>query len=199
MIFQEDSFPEDLPSFSLNNTDLRRLCAREASRFSYSKSTWTFPLYKKSVNWQNRTMEKPWGMMGLFNVSDHNRWTLQVADLSEKRWFCLNYFSEFTPPETVTQTCMWSQVVFLTVNHHGPVPLRELHSTDDKRSSVERPWGILSPFSTRFRLQVNSSFQGLFVTQTYYYVASLWSRSFFLWWITADPSPWGNFTPPTKQ
>ena len=30
------------------------------------------------------------------------------------------------------------------------------------------------------------------------YVASLWSRSFFLRWITADPSPWGNFTPPTK-
>ena len=110
------------------------------------------------------------------------------ADLSEKLWFCLNYFSEFTPPEAVTQTCMWSQGVFLTVNHHGPVPLRELHSTDDKRSSVERPWGILSPFSTRFRLQVNSSFQGLFVTQTYYYVASLWSRSFFLRWITADPS-----------
>ena len=31
------------------------------------------------------------------------------------------------------------------------------------------------------------------------YVASLtlWSRSFFLRWITADPSPFGNFTPPT--
>ena len=28
---------------------------------------------------------------------------------------------------------------------------------------------------------------------------SLWSRSFFLRRITADPSPWGNFTPPTKQ
>ena len=27
----------------------------------------------------------------------------------------------------------------------------------------------------------------------------LWSRSFFLRWITADPSPWGNFTPPTKR
>ena len=25
---------------------------------------------------------------------------------------------------------------------------------------------------------------------------SSWSRSFFLRWITADPSPWGNFTPP---
>ena len=31
------------------------------------------------------------------------------------------------------------------------------------------------------------------------YVASFWSRSFFLRWITADPSPWGNFTPPMTQ
>ena len=59
------------------------------------------------------------------------------------------------------------QVVFLTVNHRGPLSLRELYSTDDKRSSVNRPWGILSPFSTRFRLQVNSPFQRLSVTQTY--------------------------------
>ena len=29
------------------------------------------------------------------------------------------------------------------------------------------------------------------------YVVSLWSRSFFLRWITEDPSPLGNFTPPT--
>ena len=28
------------------------------------------------------------------------------------------------------------------------------------------------------------------------YVKSFWSRLFFLRWITADPSPWGNFTPP---
>ena len=28
------------------------------------------------------------------------------------------------------------------------------------------------------------------------YVAALRSRSFFLRWITADPSPWGNLTPP---
>ena len=30
------------------------------------------------------------------------------------------------------------------------------------------------------------------------YVAALWSRSFFLRRIIADPSPCGNFTPPTK-
>ena len=40
------------------------------------------------------------------------------------------------------------QVVFLTVNHHRSLPFRELHSTDDNRSSVERPWGILSLFTT---------------------------------------------------
>ena len=42
--------------------------------------------------------------------------------------------SEFTLPTTVmTQTCgvFVEQVVFLTVNHRGPLPLRELHSTDE--------------------------------------------------------------------
>ena len=34
-------------------------------------------------------------------------------------------------PQTVTQTSGVNQVVFLTVNHRGPLPLRELHSTDE--------------------------------------------------------------------
>ena len=40
---------------------------------------------------------------------------------------------EFTLPEAVTQTSgvFVKQVVFLTVNHRGPLPLRELHSTDE--------------------------------------------------------------------
>ena len=40
---------------------------------------------------------------------------------------------EFTLPEAVTETCdvFAKQVVFLTVNHCGPLPLRELHSTDE--------------------------------------------------------------------
>ena len=43
--------------------------------------------------------------------------------------------SEFTLAEAVTQTCavFVKQVVFLTVNHRGPLPLRELHSTDETR------------------------------------------------------------------
>ena len=45
--------------------------------------------------------------------------------------------SEFTLPEAVGDTdidacgVFVKQVIFLTVNHRGPLPLRELHSTDD--------------------------------------------------------------------
>ena len=39
--------------------------------------------------------------------------------------------SEFTLQKSAIQTCgvFVEQVVFLTVNHRGPLPLRELHST----------------------------------------------------------------------
>ena len=141
--------------------------------------------------------------------------------------------SEFTLPETVGHTYIYvcgvfvKQVIFLTVNHRGPLPLRELHSTDETIvwrdpggswaclrpisdyewihpfrgcrwyrhiyicmwrlceaghfsdgespwtpplegtslhrwiNSVERPWGILSLFTTCFQLWVNSPFQRL--------------------------------------
>ena len=59
------------------------------------------------------------------------------------------------------------QVVFLTVYHRGPLPFRELHSTDDNRYSVERPWGILSLFYNLFRLRVNSPFQRLWHRHTH--------------------------------
>ena len=144
--------------------------------------------------------------------------------------------SEFTLWESVDDTdihicgILVKHVIFLTVNHCGPLPLRELHSTDDTivwrdpggswaclrpvsdykwihpfrvcrwhrhtcmwrpceagrfsygesprtpplegtslhrwHNSVERPWGILSLFTTCFRLWVNSAFQRLEVTQT---------------------------------
>ena len=46
--------------------------------------------------------------------------------------------SEFTLLIAVTQGMLFffffvEQVVFLTVNHRGPLPLRELHSTDETR------------------------------------------------------------------
>ena len=81
---------------------------------------------------------------------------------------------------------------FVRVNHRGPLPLRELHSTGETKS-VERPWGILSLFTTCLRLQVKSLPEA--VTQT----SGIFVKQVFSGWITADPSPWGNFTPPAKQ
>ena len=63
--------------------------------------------------------------------------------------------SEFTLPETVGHTYIYvcgvfvKQVIFLTVNHHRPLPLRELHSTDE--TIVWRDpggsWACLRPIS----------------------------------------------------
>ena len=39
--------------------------------------------------------------------------------------------SEIAWPETVTTGIFVKQVVFLMVNHRGPLPLRELHSTSE--------------------------------------------------------------------
>ena len=87
------------------------------------------------------------------------------------------------------------QVVFLTVNHRGPLPLRELHFTDE--TGVWRDlgefWACLRPVSNNEWISPAGG------CDTDMYVTALRSRSFFLRWITADPSPWGNFTPPTKQ
>ena len=52
--------------------------------------------------WRN-----PGGCWAYLPISDHYRWPLQGADLSEKRWFGFNYSSELTLPEAVTQKCMW--------------------------------------------------------------------------------------------
>ena len=76
-------------------------------------------------------------------------------------------------------------------------PPLEGTSLHRRNKSVERPWGILSLFTTC------SDYEWIHLSRgcdtdiyIYMYVASLWSRSFFLRWITADPSPLGNFTPP---
>ena len=123
-------------------------------------------------------------------------------------WACLRPVSdqESIPP---SGGCRWQrhtciaifvkQVVFLTVNHRGPLPLRELHSTDD--TIVWRDpggsWACLRPVSNYE--WIHPSRGRWWHKHNYVYLPSFWSGSFFLRWITAHPSPWGNFTPPTTQ
>ena len=94
---------------------------------------------------------------------------------------------------------------FFLVNHHRPLPLRELHSTDE--TIVWRDpggsWACLRPvYNYEW---INSPSHWLWhrhnVSSSFFF-SFFFSRSFFLLWITVDPPPppsWGNFTPPTKQ
>ena len=94
------------------------------------------------------------------------------------------------------------QVVFLTVNHRGPLPLRELHSTDETLAWRDPggSWACLQPVPSY--KWINSPCQRLWhrhKASSSFFFSFFFSRSFFLQWITTDPSPWGNFTPPMKQ
>ena len=90
-------------------------CLCKSGRFSYDESPRTPPLKGNSLHRRNNSVERPWGILSLFTT-------------------CSQLFiSEFTLPKAVTQTCgvFVNQVVFLTVNHRGPLPLRKIHSTDE--------------------------------------------------------------------
>ena len=100
------------------NTHKWHLC--KAGSFSYSESLRTPPLEGTSLHRWNNSVERPWGILSLFTT-------------------CLRL--------RVKSPCHIQQVVFHTVNHCGPLPLRELHSTDetivwrDPRGS----WACLPP------------------------------------------------------
>ena len=53
----------------------------------------------------------------------------------------------------MTQTCgvFVNQVVFLTVNHRGPLPLKEIHPTDE--TTVWRDLGDLEPVYDLFTIK----------------------------------------------
>ena len=116
-------------------------------------------------------------------------------------WACLRpvYNYVWIHPSTVICVCgmFVKQVIFLTVNHRGPLPFRELHSTDE--TIVWRDpggsWVCLRPISDYKWIHPSRGCRW----HRHIDVVFLWSRSFFLRWITVDPSLLGNFTPPTKQ
>ena len=189
----------------LNST--RQATSLWSKSFFYGESGRSSPLWK---NFTPLTKKGAWGDRG-------------------GSWACLpvNGYEWIHPAESLWHryvVALWRQVVFLTVNHRGPLPSRELHSTDEIRvwrdprrswaclrpvsdyewihpgrgcdtdmwclcgtghfsygepprtpplegtslhrrnASVERPWGILSLFTTCFRLRVSSPCQRLWQT-----------------------------------
>ena len=162
---------------------LWRLC--DAGLFYYSVSPRTPALEGTSLHRRNNGVERPWGILSLFTTCFQLRVNSPFQRLYVIHIYVCGVFVK--------------QVIFLTVNHRGPLPLRELHSTDE--TIVWRDpggsWACLRPISDYE--WIHPSRGRRWYRHIYMCVASLWSRSFFWQWITVDPSPWGNFTPPTKQ
>ena len=75
------------------------LCKAGLFFLFYGEPPRTPPLEGTSLHRRNKSVERPWGILSLFTICK-----------------CL--------PEAVTQTCgvFVKQVVFLTVNHRGPLP-----------------------------------------------------------------------------
>ena len=112
---------------------LSSLC--KSGSFSYGESPRTPPLEGTSLHRRNNSVERPWGILSLFTTCSHHVWILsRVCSWHSHIYVC---------------GVLVKQVVFLTVNHRGPLPLRELHSTDetlvwrDPRGS----WACLQPVS----------------------------------------------------
>ena len=80
--------------------------------FSYGESPRAPPLEGTSLHRRNKERGETLGDLE------------PVSDLSTVK-------SEFTLEEAVTQTYIVERVVFLTVNHRGPLSSREFHSTDE--------------------------------------------------------------------
>ena len=97
------------PCQSLTQTCCKSF-VKQVGFFSYGESPRNPPLEGTSLHRRNNNVNRPWGILSLFT---------KVS----------------SPCQSLTQTCCKSFVkqvglfsFFLTANHRGPLPLRELHS-----------------------------------------------------------------------
>ena len=113
------------------NTDKWHLC--KAGSFSYGESPRTPPLEGTSLHRWNKSVERPWGILSLFTTClclsvkspCHRLWHVRRRVLIEENLAKKHQRKHSELKELV------KQVVFHTVNHCGPLPLKELHSTGE--------------------------------------------------------------------
>ena len=142
----------------------------ETGCFSYGESPRTPPPEETSLHRQNNNVERPWGISRLFTT-------------------CFQPVSNQLSPVRGCDTDVWRHLCEAGRFSYGESPRTpprkgtSLH----RRNNVERPWGILSLFTTC--LHVTFPCQRVWHRRV---ATPTWSRSFYLRWITADPSPWGS-------
>ena len=175
-----------------------RLC--KAGRFSYGESPRTPPLEGTSLHRWNNSVERPWGILSLFTTCLHAGVTvtwrlckagrfsygesprtppLEGTSLHRETivwrdpggsWACLR---PVCMPESQSRGVFVKQVVFLTVNHRGPLPLRELHSTDEiiVWRDPGGSWACLRPMNSQSQTPARES--GVFVKQSFFFLLAV--------------------------
>ena len=119
-----------------NSSQLWHFC--EAGSFSYGESQRTSPLEGTSLHRRNKSVERPWGTLSLFTV-------------------CHDY--RLLHPARGCDTDMWRHLCEAGLFSYGEsprTPPRTGTSLQRRIKSVERPWGILSLFTTCVHVQENS-------------------------------------------
>ena len=164
--------------------------------FSYGKSAWNFPFEKKSIHQQysGETMGNLYPARG--GDTDCVVFVKQV------------HFSYSESPRT--PPIDWTSLHWRTYSVDLE-PVYDLHPITNSpcqrlwhRHNVSSFFFLFSHFCIYlfflhfFFFFFSSSFFHFFLLH-FFVFSFFFSRSFFLRWITADPSPWGNFTPPAKQ
>ena len=97
----------------MNAPRLRLLQRSDTGRLSYSEPPRTPPREGISLHRRNNSVERPWGILSLFTTC--YKWIRHTRSCVTDKWHFVK------------------RVVFLTVNHRGPLPLMELHSTGETR------------------------------------------------------------------
>ena len=148
----------------------RHVTSCKAGRFSYGKSPRTPPLEGTSLHRWNISVERPLGILSLFTT----RFQLRVNSPCQMLWH-----------RHVT-SCEAGRFSYGESPRTPPLEGTSLHRWN---ISVERPWGILSLFTTFLRQRVHSPSKntmtqtcGIIVKQVGFFFF------FFLRRITADPS-----------
>ena len=162
--------------------------------FSYGKSAWNFPFEKKSIHQQDSGKT----MGNLYPARGSDRDCLVFV-----KHFHFSYSESPRTPPTEWTSLHW-QTYSVDLE-----PVYDLHPITN--SPCQRLW---HRHNVAFFFSSSSHFCIFFIIIFFLHFFILlhfciffsfflsfffFSRSFFLRWITADPSPWGNFTPPAKQ
>ena len=149
-----------------------RLC--EASRLPNGESARTPPLWRKFTpltqkrirvnslcqNLWHRYVVSLWKHVVFLTVNHRGPLPLRELHSTDETlvwrdpggsWACLRPVSDYELIRLARHVCgiTVKQVVFITANHRGPLPLRELHSTDEVWvwRDPGRSWACLRPVS----------------------------------------------------